>query len=181
MFVHKEEDSTESKDVEKLKNAMDEYATSFLRTAKMVLKDDRDAQETVSDTFLKYYQNIDSFRGECSLKTYLLKILINQCRQKLRSAWLRRVVPVFSHEELSDKTEEVTGIDIEEKISLYEAVMTLKPKERQVVVLYYYNQLTIKEIACALKQKEGTIKSRLSRARESLKIVLKEEYLYEEL
>lgn len=156
---------------EALCQAMDQLGDRLLRTALLLLRDRRDAEEAVADTFLRYYQTMDQFRGESSLSTYLTAILLNCCRRRARSAWLRRVIPFHQPPEEPDRGEIDQTID---RVDLTQALWTLPRKDREVLLLYYYQDLTTAEIARLLGQREGTVRSRLSRARDKLKELLKE-------
>ena len=156
---------------EALELAMDQLGDRLLRTALLLLRDRRDAEEAVADTFLRYYQSMDQYREEAALSTYLTAILINCCRRKARSAWLRRVI---LHR---DPPQEAPRWEIDqavERVALAQALWGLPPRDREVLLLYYYQDMTTAQVARALGQREGTVRSRLARARDKLRNLLQE-------
>lgn len=176
-----------------LETIMDAHSSMLKRMAFMMLKDAALAEDATQETFIKFYYSIDRFRGDASIKTYLAGILVNECRQKLRRGWLKRVLPIGgtydSQTDASDKTNYAIAIaaceagtvalEMEEasavKLDLTDALVKLDGKSREVLLLHYYSDLSIKDICNALGEPEGTIKSRLKRAREKLKVLTGEE------
>lgn len=156
-----------------LADAMDQFGTPLLRTALLLLGDRRDAEEAVADTFVLYYRKLESFRGECSLSTWLTKILINCCRQRLRSPWRRRVVPTDQDLPAPDPFEPPQHAG--DRLALTQAIASLGAKDREVILLFYYRDMTIRDMSFALGQGESTVRSRLTRAREALRQRLKED------
>lgn len=157
-----------------LEGLMDTYSNSLLRMALVMLKDLKLAEDAVQETFISYYTSSGSYRGEASVKTYLSRILINECRQRLRMAWFRRNI-------LTAEMDSAFGFcvdlfdSIHERISLAEALMKLDARSREIMLLYYYNDLSVTEISEVLDRPEGTIKSRLKRGRDKLRIILQED------
>lgn len=162
------------KDEEALESIMEAYSHMLTRMAYLMLNDLKLAEDAVQETFIKLYYHIDRYRGEASLKTYICKILVNECRQKQRGNWLRRT---FFLEEREEAQPAVSSTEEEavERLNLTQAIARLEIKDREVLLLHYYNDLPIKEICGVLGQPDGTVKSRLKRAREKLKSMLREE------
>lgn len=162
-----------------LEGIMNEYSNILLRTAYLVLGDMKLAEDAVQETFIKFYCNSGQFRGEASIKTYLCSILMNECRQKMRKNWFKRVTPVDGTE--NEAVFGTSTIEGElEKLSVRESLLKLDVKYREVILLHYYNDLPVKEISRITGSSEGTIKSRLKRARERLKAIMREEELFYE-
>lgn len=149
---------------------MDTYGRDVLRTAYMYLKDEAGAEDAFQEVFYRVYKNLKGFRGESSEKTWIIRITINVCKDMLRSSWMKRVL-------LTDKIKSrVSGQDIEsgvirrdESRLLFDEVLALKPVFKEVIILFYYQSLDTAEISRALGVPEGTVRSRLHRAREILK------------
>lgn len=163
-----------------LEGLMNTYSNMLLRIATLMLKDPRMAEDAVQETFLRLYISFDNYRGEAGIKTYLSKILINECRQKRRSAWFRRSVPTAEMDMVfATEAGTVDAVDTIEsahdRLSLSEALMKLDAGSREVLLLFYYNDLSVVEISAALGRPEGTIKSRLKRGRDRLKSFLQED------
>lgn len=145
---------------------MNDYGDHLLRLCTLYLKDRALAEDALQDTFIRAWEKYDSFENRASEKTWITKIAMNVCKNMLRSPWNRRV-------ELND-FEELAGIarneyeQVNKKIDVMNAILKLKDKYRAVILLYYYDELSVKEIAEVLSQKEATILTRLKRAKEQL-------------
>ena len=148
-----------------MERIVDQYGTGLLRMCYLYLKDMQLAGEPVQDSFWKVSRNYGQFNGGAGEKTWVTRIAINVCKDYLRTAWRRRVNVV---EELND-IPDAEGPHAAEDGALLEEVMALKPKYREVLLLYYYQDLKISEIAKVLGAPESTISVRLKRAREQLK------------
>ena len=104
-------------------------------------------------------------------KAWLLKVALNRCRDLWRSAWIRKVVlghPSFESFPAPDEIGQMA-----DQYSLAEAVNHLKPEFKEVILLFYYQGFGVAEIADMLQIAEGTVSSRLSRAREKIQKELK--------
>ena len=119
---------------------------------------------------LRAWRSYGGFRGGSSEKTWLTAIAMNVCRTMLRSPWRTRRAGPEALEGLAI-TDAPRGDD-----TLLRAVAALPRKYREVVVLYYYQELTIREISQALSVPANTVGVRLKRARERLRPMLKEWY-----
>jgi RNA polymerase sigma-70 factor (ECF subfamily) len=157
-----------------LEGLMDTYSNLLLRLALVMLKDLKLAEDAVQETFISYYTSFGSYRGEASVKTYLSKILINECRQRLRMAWFRRNVLTSGTDLTAGPCADLFD-SVHERISLTEALMKLDAHSREIMLLHYYNDLSVTEISEVLDKPEGTIKSRLKRGRDKLRIILQED------
>lgn len=158
-------------DIERL---MREYGNDVLRTAYSYVRDMHIAEDIYQEVFIKVYKNLNSFLGDSSIKTWITRITINTCKDYLKSAYSRRVVPMFEFREdaiTSDNDfEEVESRDTNECIKA--AVMALPEKYREVVMCVYFQGMGVAEAAGALDLPEGTVKSRLARAKEKLRKTL---------
>ena len=155
----------------RLKRMMDEYGSTLLRTCAVILKDRSLAQDAVQDTFIKAYRHMESFKSDCSEKTYLTGIAVNTCRDYLRRKWYRTL--------LFDVPPERPDEDRFPDDTVLTEVMKLPRKLREVILLRFYEQMKQDEIAEALNISKSAVKKRLTRAQEILKERLKEWY-YEE-
>lgn len=182
LSVPKVNNSNEKFDIEKeIERMIDTYGQDVLRVSYMYLKDKQRAEDAFQEVFLKVYQKYESFRNESNEKTWIIRIAINVCKDYLRSSWIRRVL-------LIDRatTEETTpGIDsevirLDENNYLFSQVLSLPPIFKEVIILYYYQEFDTIEISKILNIAEGTVRSRLHRARESLKNNIKERMDYDE-
>ena len=112
---------------------------------------------------------MDSFRGESSAKTWLIRIAINCCRDYRRSAWYRYIDFRVSIDQLPFLSSAPPSDD---HIALTMAIMKLKPKYMEVVLLYFYEGYPIKEIAKMLNLTEAAVSSRIHKAKQKLRTEL---------
>jgi RNA polymerase sigma-70 factor (ECF subfamily) len=141
------------------------YGNKLLATCYLILRDREEAEDVVQETFVRVFGNIRSFKRKSSLYTWIYRIAINLSRDMLRkrSYDLSLNEEIIGEEDTLEKLEH--RLDLEElKVRLGE----LSPIYREALVLFYYQDLSIAEISDLLNEKEGTIKSRLSRARRIL-------------
>lgn len=153
-----------------MQQLMDEHYEMLRKLAFTYVKDTALAQDIVQDVCVKIIEKGDQFRGESTYKTYLMKMTINRCHDYLRSWAYRNHLLTNQFTYLFTKTSpELKTIEKNEKTTLAIHIFQLKPKYREVIVLYYYEDLSVKEIAELLSCSENTVKTRLSRARGQLK------------
>lgn len=164
-----------------LKWLMEQYGDDILRTAVLLLKDYHMAEDVSQEVFITAFQKIKQYRGEGSLRGWLLKVTINLCRSKMRLvSWKRLLFREATVEETrahSHLYNSAPNAEIENWLinqSLRESIEAMPFKYREVIVLYYYQELTIKEIAQVLAEPESTIKSKLLRGRRLLRHQLEE-------
>ncbi|WP_214627363.1 RNA polymerase sigma factor [Paenibacillus agaridevorans] len=161
---------------------MERYGNDVVRTASLLLKDRHLAEDVSQETFLTAFRKADQYRGDGSLKGWLLRIAINLCRSRMRRASWQRL---FLRERMdlvqdaddwpeSSGNEEPGSANWLNKMTLREEIGRLPMLYREVIVLYYFHEMQIAEIADVLQESEGTVKSKLHRARKKLKQQLEE-------
>lgn len=143
-----------------------EYKFNMFRLAKSILHHDTDAEDAVSEAILKAYANLPALRKMESFKGWIMKILVNE---SYKISNQRKKVYYLDQIEMPD---EVKTPDHKE---LWQVVEGLEEEFRIVTILFYYEDMTIKEISKILDLPIGTVKSRLNRARGKLKEILTEE------
>ena len=151
-----------------LERAMEQYEESLLRMCFAYLGDAALAEDAVQETFWKAYRALERFRGDAGEKTWLLRIAINTCRDLRRSAWFRHVdrnVALDALGEPADPAQEWSQWDD----TLTRAVMGLKPKYRETVLLCWYQGLTGQETASVLKISRSAVMNRLKQAKTILR------------
>lgn len=127
-----------------------------------------DADDIFQEVFLRLVKHSDKISTEEHLKSWLIRVTINCCKNHFR-AWRNNTVS------LSDLNAEPTVEFTHDESDIYQAVLQLPAKYRDVIHLFYYEELSIKEISAILKRKETTVKSQLSRGRDKLKDIIKED------
>lgn len=148
-------------------NALGQYQGAVYRLALHLLGSPADAEDAVQEVFLRLYTSHKDFDGETHLRRWLLRVTANHCRDLLKSPWRKRRVAL-------DLIPEPAVFDRPEDGELYRAVMALPQGHRAVLYLFYYEDLTTKEIAQVLGLRQSAVTTRLSRARTLLKETLKE-------
>ncbi|MGG2056118.1 sigma-70 family RNA polymerase sigma factor [Lysinibacillus pakistanensis] len=154
---------------EHLAAIMDEHGEYCLRVAYLYVKDWAVAEEIVQDVFFAYYCQQERFEQRSSLKTYLVKITVHKSHDHLRS-WKnkRHMLLEKLHIGVSKRTPEKELVEKDNRRILTTALFELPIAYREVLILYYYQELKIREIAEILASTENTVKTRLRRARQKL-------------
>lgn len=129
-----------------------------------------DADDIYQEVFIRLINFDTAFVSEEHRKAWLIKVTINCCNKLWSSAWRRRAV--LWEEESNTETK---AFEIPEETALFYALQKLPAEYRVAIHLFYYEELSIREIAQILNEKESTIRSRLTRSRKKLKSLLKEE------
>lgn len=160
-----------SENPEALRELMETYGDRLMKSARIITKDDELAQDVLQETFIKAYYKMALYKGESKLYTWLYSIMLNQCRKKLRSAWLKKVILRERQDISVNNTYENINV---ERIDVNHALYSLPEKYRKLALMFYYEDFTIKQICEATGQKEGTVKSSLNRLRTMLKQYLEE-------
>jgi len=135
-----------------------------------------DAEDLTQEVYLKAMRNIDSLTDLSLVKFWLYRVTRNTCLDFSRKRKLRRYSPLEpEHRQLEFQTPESQIVAQEQLRSLKEAIQLLPKKQREVFVLREYGDLSYQEIAEVLKIKQGTVMSRLTRARQTIKNRIKGE------
>ena len=149
----------------RLEEVITTYQDTLYRAALAILGDAQEAEDAVQDAFLRWWERAPDFPDAARERAWLLKVTVNGCKSRLRSPWRRRTAPLLDTYPAAEPEER----------EVLEAVQALPPRDRAVVHLYYYEGYQTAEIAAMTGQREGTVRSRLSRARAKLRDLLKGE------
>ncbi|MBW9156224.1 RNA polymerase sigma factor [Clostridium tagluense] len=149
-------------------NLIKHFEQLLYKVAKSMLQSDDDCADAIQEAILKAYKSIDNLKEIKFFKTWLVRILINECHNinKVKS----KIIPVNEIRETACDKSVITTID--DNIEMQEILNCLENDLKSVVVLYYFEEFSIKEISSMIGIPEGTVKSRLSRARLKLKVIL---------
>ena len=145
------------------------YKDTIFRVAFNYLGNTFDADDVVQEVLLKLFTHKKSFIDDEHLKSWIIRVTINVCKNMLRSPWRKNSVNLEDVSATAD-------LQFEDQINLFLTIMSLKDKYRIVLYLFYYEDYSVSQIAEILKVKESTVTTRLSRARKILKT---EEFSYE--
>lgn len=148
---------------EQLGNVILDSQHQMYATAKSILKDDHDCADAIQETIVKAFAKLDTLRKDRYVKTWLMRILMNECYNICRR--LEKILPIDQYmEQIETPQKESRNYG-----ELYEAVQELREELRIPVVLYYVEDFSCREIAEMLDISEGAVQKRLARAREKLK------------
>lgn len=148
--------------------------TFLYAVAKGMLRSPSDALDAIQETILNAYQGIEKLREPAYFRTWLTRILINECRRIIRHN--HKIVPA---KEIFEQPTASAGL--ESDVELLDLLNGLDMEHKEVVVLFYMEDLSVKDIAHILDLTESGVKSRLHRARLKLAMLLKEPELKEGL
>jgi len=157
-----------------IEDLVHKYGNEVLRTAYLYVNDMSIAEDVFQEVFIRVSQKLDTFQGGSSIRTWIIRITINLCKDYLKSAYKRKVVPMPEWAEDAMIAEDATeGVLRKEAANTVRAAINKLPGQyRDVVVCVYYQEMSMKEAAKTLKIPEGTVKTRLFRAKERLKDLL---------
>lgn len=147
---------------ERLERWVDAYSDAILRMCYVYLRDRQQAEDAMQDTFLKAWRHMARLSDPAGERAWLMRIAINTCHDYHRSRW-------FRHIDLRSDPEEPAGGASPEDHALLADVYALPEKYKQVLLLYYYQEMTLEETAQSLRISRSAVHKRLVRARELLK------------
>ena len=139
------------------------HQDALFRAAKAILRSDEDAEDAVQEAICAAFTNRDSLRDVEKFKSWMLRILTNKCYDICRKR-----KPTVALEDVAD-TLPAASTDPTERMTLWQAVLSLSDDLRVTVTLFYYEDLTIRQIARVLSLSEPAVKTRLSRGRDRLR------------
>ncbi|MDD5605203.1 MAG: sigma-70 family RNA polymerase sigma factor [Dehalococcoidales bacterium] len=141
------------------------YQGVLFGTAYSIIRERCGAEDAVQEALVKIWQNLPSFRFEGSIKFWMVRIVANEVKQAFRKKKFQ-TVPFDRITEIPDSHENVEEAVVvaENRKELHHALSKLPLEQREVLVLRYFVELTVPEIASIIGKPEGTVKSRLSRA-----------------
>ena len=142
-----------------LEKNINKYKDMVYRLAFTYLKNSHDADDITQEVFLKYVTLDKTFQSDEHLKSWLITVTINHCKNLLKSSWFKKTQPL----------DENIQFEQQKNSNLYHDYRT-------VIYLFYYEDYSTKEIASMLGKNESTIRSHLARARKKLKNILLEDW-----
>ncbi len=158
---------------------MRQYGDRIIRVVYLIIDDYHLAEEITQEVFVRAYNSLDSFRSESSAYTWLYRIALNLTRNYLNRKFKIRFLPLADEEraDLISEPLEEKAIRLSISQSIRKCIRKLPEIYREVIILHYFEEMKVTEIAQVLQQSEGTVKSRLSRGRESLENMMRKEGL----
>ena len=142
------------------------YTDTVFRLAFSFLKSRPDADDVTQTVLLRLYETDKTFEDDVHVRNWLLRVTVNECRKRWRSPWSR----------MECYEDAAAGLTFEDQrcSDLFQAIMSLDQKYRTVIILHYYEGYAVAEIAGILGIPQGTVGTRLRRAREQLRQYLLE-------
>lgn len=173
--------TAEMNEIENGADAIDEimirYGQEILQLSFSYVKNKQIAEDLTQEIFVKCYKSLHTYSGKSKFRTWLWRIASNHCKDYLKS-WYNKNVFTTDYQPIYDSIQsdsvEQTVIQEEQDDQLASAVMELPVNYREVIYLFYFEEMSIKEISVVTEVKENTIKTRLKRAKELLKERLEE-------
>lgn len=141
-----------------------EFQADMYRFAYSVLKSSDQCEDAVHNAILKAHDNLHQLKNEDAFRAWMFRIIRNECLAIVKKQ--KRFVQLDTETSLPE-----TGA-AEERIDVGRAVLQLSRKYREVIVLYYYYEYSLDEIARILRISQGTVKSRMARARKALRRIM---------
>ena len=146
------------------------YEKEMLKLCYVYLRDMTLAQDALQESFLKAYRRMDTFRGQCSERTWLTTIVINTCKDLRRSAWFRNRRTSVSPDSLPLSVPPPDDLHLD----LMNAILALPVKNREVILLKYQQGLNNQEIAKLLHLSPMAVSKRMHQAYDRLKNLMEE-------
>ncbi|MGD6843739.1 sigma-70 family RNA polymerase sigma factor [Bacillus infantis] len=160
-----------------LTEAMDEYGHYLTRLAYAFVKDEAKAEDIIQEVYIRYYLKLEQFEGRSSVKTYLYRMTVNECKNYLKS-WSFRKIDFFTRKNAvpaSNRTPEEEVLRREGENWTFRLIDRLPVKYKEVLWLHYYAELSVMEIGAILKCPANTVKTRLARGRKMARLTMGEE------
>lgn len=150
---------------ENIENVIRHYSQTVYRLAFARVGNKYDADEVFQEVFLRYVRKNPKFNDEEHRKAWLIKVTVNCSKTLMSSMWYSK----------TQEFDETLAIEDENDINLYYELQKLPVKYREVIHLYYYEDMSVEQIANVLERKNSTVRTQLTRARAMLKDFMKEE------
>lgn len=152
-----------------LEEIVEQYGEYLYHLNYLYVKDCQLAEEITQDVLMKFLLHKEKFRQDASLKTYLTRIAINCCHDELRKHKRKSFISKFLPLSRSELSVEQTYLSTEAYTTLKQSVFALPLHYREVIILFYYEEFDVSEIASLLNVSQNTVRTRIRRARELLK------------
>ncbi|MFC7370605.1 sigma-70 family RNA polymerase sigma factor [Fictibacillus iocasae] len=148
---------------------MDDYGEEIKRLVYAYTKNWTHSEDLTQDIFLCVYKNLDTFQQQSSIKTWIYRIAINKCKDFLRSwHYKKTIISDIILPSEKENSPETVYLHSERKEAVSQLILQLPVKYREVIVLYYFRDLTLEEMTELLGANVNTLKSRLQRAKKRL-------------
>ncbi|WP_442599925.1 sigma-70 family RNA polymerase sigma factor [Neobacillus sp. D3-1R] len=160
-----------SENLNEFNKIVETYVNDIRKIVFSYVKNYHSMEDITQEVFISAYKNLENFRGESSIRTWLLKIAVNKSKDYLKSWHYRKVQLtnwIIKDELVKKDVEGITISNFRDK-ELANLIMQLPVKYREVIILYYYQGLDTNEISSLLNLSVNTVKTRLIRSRDLVK------------
>lgn len=156
---------------EELLEIIKKNKVQLYKIAKSILNNEEDVNDAIQETLINAYKKIDTLKNKKYIETWVTRILINKCydiidKNKVHERKVQKAIETYNSYESNS---------FEQRTIVQKAVSQIEEDLKLIVVMYYYNQFSVKEISEIMGIPTGTVKSKLSRARAKLYDILKRE------
>lgn len=145
------------------------YSDNLYRICMHYMRNSEDAQDIVQQTFLKMIESNIDFKNAEHEKAWLIRVCINLCKDSLKSGW-RKKVHYIQYKDFASPSYEIC-----DEFPLLSYIRTLPPNQKTAIYLFYYEDMSVNQIADIMGAKQNTVLSWLRRGRKSLEKIIKEE------
>lgn len=166
------------------------YKDMVYRIAYMRMKQPADVDDVFQDVFIRLVKHVNTLKSDAHIRAWLIRVTINCCNARYANGWIKHTIlfnDQLNYDDLSDEQQSRDDYmreyeQLEDPYTqtddrcecVMSAVKALNERDRTLIYLFYYEEMSIREIAASLGETEGAIKTRLSRARGKLSRTLKE-------
>ena len=152
---------------------MENYGLELKRIAYLYINDLNECEDIIQEVFIKCYHQLENFRFESNVKTWLIRITINKCKDYHKLWRVKKLIyRPFLISERKDASAEERYLEEETSSEIISSIHLLSPKYKEVLILYYYQEMTMQEISDILSISINTVKSRLLRGKRTLQTQL---------
>lgn len=148
-----------------------EIKNDLYKICKARITSDDEIEDIIQETMIQTFQNIKKLRSPEKFKAWIITILINNCNKMYKRKSKLKLINIDTYLKSGvQNTSSINNIEmLEEDMNFYQLISHLKYEERIIIILYYSEQFTIKEISQILHLNVSTVKSRLYRSKEKIK------------
>ncbi|MBY6038037.1 sigma-70 family RNA polymerase sigma factor [Fictibacillus nanhaiensis] len=156
-------------EMDQLSDLMDEYGEEIKRLAFTYTKNWQQAEDITQEIFISVYNNLNDFREQSTIKTWIYRIAINKCKDYVRSwHYTSTLLTNTFYQKSDDLSPEEEYLQNEQKEQISQLILQLPIKFREVIILYYFKEFSLEEISATLEINLNTVKSRLRRAKKNM-------------
>lgn len=150
------------------------YSDTVMRLALTKTQSSYDADDIFQEVFIKLFESVKRFESEEHRKAWIIRVTLNACNSHFTVPWRKNIASFDDVLENQLSDEDVGGIDADTRNDIYTRVLKLPANMKEVIILYYYEEMSVREIAEALGETEANVKKKLSRARQKLRLELED-------